>query len=118
MMQYNDWQHDPLQLGSAGNGIMSRWDLVTGSDGAAFGGIDSKVCRQGKATPKLLPTLTLTRPLSGGNTSHGQAAACGRRQWTYSRTAACVRMDQALGERDSRWTADAIRLRVPTHDAS
>lgn len=45
MMQYNDWQHDPLQLGSAGNGIMSRWDLVTGSDGAAFGGIDSKVCR-------------------------------------------------------------------------
>lgn len=41
LMQYNDWQHDPLQLGSAANGIMSRYDLLaTGAD--AFGGIDSK----------------------------------------------------------------------------
>ena len=41
LMQHNDWQHDPLQLGSPANGIMSRYDLLSKSP-QAFGGIDSK----------------------------------------------------------------------------
>ena len=41
VMQHNEWQTDPLQLGSAANGIMARDDLVPNGD--AFGGIDSKV---------------------------------------------------------------------------
>ena len=42
LMQHNKWQTDPLQLGSAANGVMARYDLVK-SDPDAFGGIDSKV---------------------------------------------------------------------------
>jgi len=50
MMRFNDWQTDPDSCGNAGNGISSRFDLVTLSNytnpflnKAAFGGIDSKV---------------------------------------------------------------------------
>lgn len=42
ILQYNDWQHDPLQEGSPENGIASRYDLVTNKT-LAFGGIDTKV---------------------------------------------------------------------------
>jgi hypothetical protein len=41
ILQYNDWQHDPLQEGSPENGIASRYDLVTNKT-FAFGGIDTK----------------------------------------------------------------------------
>lgn len=42
LMRYNDWQHDPLSLGSPWNAIMSRGDLDS-TGPIAFGGIDSKV---------------------------------------------------------------------------
>ncbi|KAJ6247240.1 phospholipase b-like 1 [Anaeramoeba flamelloides] len=51
IIRYNDWQNDPLSDGNAGNGIMSRNDLVDPdkhSDNAflsatCFGGLDAKV---------------------------------------------------------------------------
>lgn len=41
ILQYNDWQHDPLQENSPANGIASRYDLIQNKT-LAFGGIDSK----------------------------------------------------------------------------
>eukprot|EP01027_Heterolobosea_sp_BB2_P023893 GEZU01035936.1.p1 GENE.GEZU01035936.1~~GEZU01035936.1.p1 ORF type:complete len:415 (-),score=136.28 GEZU01035936.1:22-1266(-) len=49
-MQYNNWQHDPLSQGNAGNAVASRFDLVNSTnlpnpylDQQPFGGIDSKI---------------------------------------------------------------------------
>ena len=44
-MQYNKWQSDPLSLGSPGNAIASRFDLLPASLGIAspFGATDAKV---------------------------------------------------------------------------
>eukprot|EP00762_Andalucia_godoyi_P006576 ANDGO_05030.mRNA.1 Phospholipase B-like protein G len=42
LLRFNDWQHDPLSLGSAKNAVASRYDLLTGTP-YAFGGADSKV---------------------------------------------------------------------------
>jgi hypothetical protein len=44
LLQYNDWQHDPLALNDPANGISSRYDLRgdIGKPAFAFGGIDSK----------------------------------------------------------------------------
>ncbi len=41
ILQYNDWQNDPLQKGSPAEGIASRYDLIQNKT-LAFGGIDSK----------------------------------------------------------------------------
>jgi len=41
MMQYNDYQNDPLSLGNPNNAISARSDLV--QTGTAFGGIDTKI---------------------------------------------------------------------------
>lgn len=50
MMRFNDWQNDPVSNGNAGNGIASRFDLVTQEDPknpflkkACFGAMDAKV---------------------------------------------------------------------------
>jgi hypothetical protein len=42
MLQYNDWQHDPLSKGSPANSISSRYDLLS-TKPVPFGGADSKV---------------------------------------------------------------------------
>jgi hypothetical protein len=43
VMQSCGWPEDPLTLGSPGNCISSRYDLLPSGTPAAFGGIDSKV---------------------------------------------------------------------------
>lgn len=43
VMQSCGWPEDPLTLGSPGNCISSRYDLLPTGSPAAFGGIDSKV---------------------------------------------------------------------------
>merc|ERR1711988_1411572 len=43
LMQYNDWQNDPLSLGSPVNAIASRFDLLPANSSFPMGGIDSKV---------------------------------------------------------------------------
>jgi len=50
MMQYNDYQKDPLSKGNPNNAISARSDLV--QTGAAFGGIDSKITTK-KDSPAL-----------------------------------------------------------------
>lgn len=42
LLRYNNWQHDPYSLGSAGNQISSRFDLLTEKP-ACSGGYDSKM---------------------------------------------------------------------------
>ena len=43
MLRYNHYKTDPLQDGSAGHAISSRFDLCTGSEFDYFGGLDTKV---------------------------------------------------------------------------
>lgn len=44
LMRYNNWEHDPLSLGSPGNAIAARFDLVKNvSTASPTGGIDTKI---------------------------------------------------------------------------
>ncbi len=60
ILQYNDWQHDPLQLGSPDNGIASRYDLLQ-DKALAFGGIDSKARVQFEISQLQVSNLILRR---------------------------------------------------------
>jgi hypothetical protein len=42
LLRYNNWQEDPLSLGSASNAISARYDLRTTSP-KTYGGVDTKV---------------------------------------------------------------------------
>jgi hypothetical protein len=43
LMQANDYENDPLSLGSPGNAISSRFDLLKTKEAFTVGGIDSKI---------------------------------------------------------------------------
>jgi len=62
LMRSNNWQNDPLSLGSPCNAISSRCDLDTSDPGQAFGAIDCK------ATDNTQSPLLQSQAISGPTT--------------------------------------------------
>eukprot|EP01006_Ploeotia_vitrea_P042881 TRINITY_DN66667_c5_g3_i2.p1 TRINITY_DN66667_c5_g3~~TRINITY_DN66667_c5_g3_i2.p1 ORF type:complete len:594 (+),score=266.34 TRINITY_DN66667_c5_g3_i2:1060-2841(+) len=72
VLRYNDWRHDPLQLGNPAYAISSRYDLLSEMTpptrkNDAFGGIDTKVTNAAMMADRLTVSAQ-----SGPTTSHGQ----------------------------------------------
>jgi hypothetical protein len=85
LMQYNNYQHDPLSVGDPANAISSRYDLrAPDQHPAPFGGIDSKLSSWtllqsnmtswaiSGPTHQSLPAFTWANPAYSGTTHVGQ----------------------------------------------